>query len=173
MTLRDSREQLQKNLSNLRKAWRRVRRDTIRNWFHHGGFEESKETVEEEQDEETISFVKDAVKRGIISADSFEEYVSIDDEVLTSAFKTDKDIVREFQKENVNQVETDDEEDADPGVQNFITANEAAVALKTMQHILIQQDNASRSLSNLEEIDTFCRRILLKKIAAKINNRLF
>ena len=173
MTLRNNREQLQKNLSNLRKAWRRIKRDTIRNCFRHRGFEESKETVEEEQDEETISFVKDAVKRGIISADSFEEYVSIDDEVLTSAFKTDKDIVREFQKENVNQVETDDEEDADPGVQNFITANEAAVALKTMQHILIQQDNASRSLSNLEEIDTFCRRILLKKIAAKINNRLF
>ena len=115
MTLRDSREQLQKNLSNLRKAWRRVKRDTIRNWFHHGSFEESKETVEEEQDEETISFVKDAVKRGIISTDLFEEYVSMDDEILTSAVTTDKNIVREFQKENINQIETVDEEDADPG----------------------------------------------------------
>ena len=131
-----------------------------------------KETVEKEQDEETISVVKDAVKRSIISADLFKEYVSMDDKVLTFSVTTDKDIVRGFQKENINQVETDDE-DADPGVQNFITANEAAVALKTIQHILIQQDNASRSLSNLEEIDTFCRRILLKKIAAKINNRLF
>ena len=131
-----------------------------------------KETVEKEQDEETISVVKDAVKRSIISADLFKEYVSMDDKVLTFSVSTDKDIVRGFQKENINQVETDDE-DADPGVQNFITANEAAVALKTIQHILIQQDNASRSLSNLEEIDTFCRRILLKKIAAKINNRLF
>ena len=99
----------------LRKAWRRVKHDTIRNCFRYGGFEESKGTVEEEQDDKMFSVVKDAVKRGISSADLFKEYVSMDDEVLTSAVTTDKDIVREFQKENINQIKTVDEEDADPG----------------------------------------------------------
>ena len=91
----------------------------------------------------------------------------MDDEVLTSAVTTDKDIVREFQEENINQVETDDEEDADPGTQNFITTNEAATALKTVQQFLMQQDNASRALSNLEEIDTFVEGCYLKKLQQK------
>ena len=79
---------------------------------------------------------------------------------------TDKDIVWEFQTSNINQVETDDE-DADPGAQNFITANEEAAALKTMQQFLMQQDNASRALSNLEGIDTFVGRCYLKKLQQK------
>ena len=99
--------------------------------------------------------------------------ISMDDEVLTSAVTTDKDIAREFQKENINQVETDDKNDADPGAQNFITANKAAPTLKIVQQFLMQQDNASCALSNLEEIDTFVEGCYLKKIAAKINNRLF
>lgn len=152
----------------LRSAWNRVKRTTMQNCFRHGGFEEgSEETIEEEQDEATTdSVVEEAEKRGIVTAALFEEYVNIDDKALTSDVTTDEDIISESKKEDVNLIETDDEgDDLEP--QSLVTVNEAAAALKTMQQFLMQQENASCALNNLEKVDMFFKGCQFKKLKQK------
>ena len=44
----------------------------------------------------------------------------------------DKGIVRESQKEQINEIKIDDEKDADPEAQNLMSINKTMAALKTM-----------------------------------------
>lgn len=157
----------------LRSAWRKVKRSTIRNCFRHAGFEKSEEAAKEEQDEETdSSVIEEAIKKGIVSESLFEEYVSIDNEVLTSDVTTDEDILNELKQKNTITHKIDDEQDgeeqdADTESQDLISINEAATALKTVQKFLMQQENASRTLNNVDEIDSFIKSCYYQKLQQK------
>ena len=103
------------------------------------GFDRLEETVEEEWNDETASsVVEEAIKRSIVSAALLEKYVNIDNKALTFDITADEDIVKGSQKEHINEIETDDEQVVDPKA-----LNKATVALKTMPHFLMQQENAS------------------------------
>ena len=153
----------------LRSAWRKVKRSTIRNCFRHAGFGKSEEAAKEEQDEETdSSVIEEANKKGIVSESLFEEYVSIDNEVLTSDVTTDEDILNELKQKNITHKIDDEqdgeEQDADTESQDLISINEAATALKTVQKFLMQQENASRTLNNVDEIDSFIKSCYYQKL---------
>ena len=75
-------------------------------FFHRFVFEDSqdqkkkkKKTIEGEQPEETTLSV-------VVSAALFNEYINIYDEALTLDMTTDEDILRESQKEHINEIES-------------------------------------------------------------------
>ncbi|GBN48477.1 hypothetical protein AVEN_210075-1 [Araneus ventricosus] len=135
-------------------AWNSVSSKTIINCFRHAGFTDGKETNTQEKNkaepEIPTDLIVEAEKRGIMSAPLFKEYITMDNDLLTSEVPTDEDIITELSGENDVDINTSDE-DPNPELEKVLALNEAAIAMKTMYCFLIGQDNALNALDNFKK----------------------
>lgn len=86
-------------------------------------------------------------KNGIISSAVFNDYVKIDEDLITSDMMSDEAIISECK---------DDDLEQDPGEQiRQVTIYEAEKCLKTFQMFLYQQENAMDELNDFDKFKRF------------------
>lgn len=142
----------------LKSAWSSVSPATIRNSFRRCGFKHPCLPVTFEEEIKTVNdfVIQAAENRGLTSLSAFEEYVSMDDYILTSETLTGQDVKFEPPKLQDRLIlnESDDTDTKPPSLIHF---NEATMALRTVQTFLMQQEAASCALNNLDKVNTFVK----------------
>ncbi|KAK7579885.1 hypothetical protein V9T40_000514 [Parthenolecanium corni] len=141
----------------LNKAWSGVSTIAIANCFRHAGLNEA----------DAIISTSDAPDNEPISNLVSDEYISIDDDVVTSEIQSDNDIVSSILNEAEDkaeaELETAEEEFGDPP-----SITEARKALHTLEAFFLTRDTAVQSeLNALKLLDNSVQKNFFKHIKSK------
>ena len=139
-------------LTEAQKAWEKVTAETIANcWLHMTFNEAAQGSLSPEISEDVPG----------LSAEAFKEYVSLDDNVLTSEAPTDQDIIEEIK----NEKEESDNEDEPIAIEPPPpTSAEAEAACDVIRRYLMSKVGSESDLLKLCSIEDFVARSVLTGI---------
>lgn len=140
-------------LRMLKSAWSKVKQQTIANCFRHAGFIDQSqecgeshmemiETTPESDIPDIEGITHDVLPQGV----SFEDYLSVDDAILTEDIMTDDDIIESLTPVNVSTDEFEFEQDDSPCPPDVPTPSEAIQAMKVIQRYIESLPNADTTL---------------------------
>lgn len=156
-------------LNILRIAWKEVSSSTIANCFRKAGLTKEASSDIDPEIEESIKFdFSEAQAQNILPEDvTFDEYVSMDDEIMTSEPITDEAIISEIKcaesiDDNLHYSSETEEED-DNSEDHNVSSIEAFNALKTVRRFVMQTENSSESLDAVDKLEEFWKRTVDRK----------
>ena len=130
-------------LHMISSAWNAMPAKTIMNCFRHAGFKLDDHEEEEEDDEEDniplAEILRRAQNAGVEFDGTFEEYISVDNDVATIASLTEEDIIQSIQEKFGDDDQSDNEED-DREPDNAPNAAQAADACQLLRQFMQSQD---------------------------------
>ena len=134
----------------LHTAWDKVTKQTIANYFHHAGFTDSNrisaDTTCPSSNSESMAMecTDEAVTSSLLVGMGFTDFVSVDNDVVTTEVMSDDDIIESLSY-NPNPELEEEEDDSNP-LPPPPTATNARIALAVIRHFFeAQQDSHQRS----------------------------
>ena len=171
-------------LKMLASSWRQVKTSTIANCFHKAGFLTSltrdclqQEDLTEQAEQEEINVGNIWEKLGASDLNlpaglSMDDFFKADDNVVTSAAPTEKEVVDTIvaERDNTDTNESSEEVD-DCGDTSIITSSKAVEGMKWLSSYLIQNNADAEILQMIDRIENVTFDIALKtKMQTKVTN---
>ena len=168
----------------LASSWRQVKTSTIANCFHKAGFLTSltrdclqQEDLTEQAEQEEINVGNIWEKLGASDLNlpaglSMDDFFKADDNVVTSAAPTEKEVVDTIVAERDNTDTNESSEEADDcGDTSIITSSKAVEGMKWLSSYLIQNNADAEILQMIDRIENVTFDIALKtKKQTKVTN---
>ena len=143
------------------KSWKKVTEETIQNCFKHVRFIQSGEPFVFEEDTTSIIF-RDSLSQQHYPNTDLAEYLETDYHLSTTDVVTEDSIVHDILGDNTL---TDDKDDEIIDVIHEVksTRESAAASLKTLRVFLESQDDSSKFLNFLYEIEDYITDVTFRK----------
>lgn len=140
----------------LKNAWDSVSAKTIENCYRHAGFSSKEDSSinANKTPDITTAVVKAAKKRGLLNECDFNDYVCVDEQVITSGILTENDIVSDVKgDEDTDEYDIDDEQFEN--TRPIVSLAQASEALETLNTFLLQQENSASAMNSLHDVNKF------------------
>lgn len=146
----------------IHKAWQKILPQTITNCFRHAGFLENGVSDSgfqfDSDDDMPLSEWLKVINCNKFKDNDLDDYVKIDEEITTTEFLNENEIVREiknsFERQNVEENDDDADEDSESCVESpTISAQEALQNIKDVRGFLMSCDVSQTVLNCFAEVE--------------------